>query len=522
MRFRHRLTSALTALALALAGCADPTAAPSPEAPPADPRSATVSELAGAVAGRANAAEALAQVAVGFRLQTSGEVQTGPASKARLDLNDGTLVRLGANTAFVLQDVAAADADRLTVKLQLTLGKIWVSLTGGELQVETPLGIASVRGSFAVFQYAPGDPATLEDDVLVVDCIEGSCAARNAVVDEQLGNLERVVLGARVSLRQILTAADVQSFLQESPESGRVIATLTAAPPATLTPTATTVATTTAPAEAAAAATTAPSATSPAPALALTATVTPLPLIGAHTVRAGEAVFCIARVYGVRPDAIGAANGLDGALTVFAGQTLGIPAAPWTGIAPGPVCAPQFQSPYPGLPFATASPTATPTATPTSTDAKSGVSTPTLTTTVTAPGPTRTFTLTPIPPTVTETPDQQGPVITNPFTSPAIIDPPKSCRIVVGVDITDPAGVTSALVNWTLTNPVSETVSGAVDLVYSEGTTWMAAWTVSFKPASPAYGTLTWSVTANDGLRNATVYTGADPVPVLAAGEGCP
>ena len=40
---------------------------------------------------------------------------------------------------------------------------------------------------------------------------------------------------------------------------------------------------------------------------------------------------------------------------------LQIPAVQWTNIAAGPVCAPQFMSPFPGLPFATDTPVATPT-----------------------------------------------------------------------------------------------------------------------------------------------------------------
>src|SRR5205823_11253924 len=76
----------------------------------------------------------------------------------------------------------------------------------------------------------------------------------------------------------------------------------------------------------------------------------PLPIIGHHLVGAGETLFCIARGYGVLPAAIAQANGLMTPFTVYPGQTLKIPAVQWDDILPGPVCAPQFKSPYPGLP----------------------------------------------------------------------------------------------------------------------------------------------------------------------------
>ena len=79
-------------------------------------------------------------------------------------------------------------------------------------------------------------------------------------------------------------------------------------------------------------------------------------------VLSGETIFCIGRGYGVLPGAIAQVNGLSAPFTVFPGQALKIPAAQWSDILPGPVCAPQFQSPYPGLPVPT--PTVEATATP--------------------------------------------------------------------------------------------------------------------------------------------------------------
>ena len=82
-------------------------------------------------------------------------------------------------------------------------------------------------------------------------------------------------------------------------------------------------------------------------------------LIGQHVVRAGETQYCIGRGYGVLPSAIARANGLSGFARLFVGQVLSIPAVPWTNVPLGPVCAPQFQSPFTGAPNSIAPPTLT-------------------------------------------------------------------------------------------------------------------------------------------------------------------
>jgi hypothetical protein len=71
----------------------------------------------------------------------------------------------------------------------------------------------------------------------------------------------------------------------------------------------------------------------------------------------------------VDPGAIAQTNGLQGALVVYPGQVLRIPKVQWVNIVIGPVCAPQFVSPFPGLPVPTATsaaplPTATPSGPP--------------------------------------------------------------------------------------------------------------------------------------------------------------
>ncbi|MBI3243767.1 MAG: FecR domain-containing protein [Chloroflexi bacterium] len=235
----NRLFSFSTIIILLLTACGgQPTAAPT-TAPSERARTATLSEVVNVVEARAAEAEAFAQADDGLALGVGSQVRTGEASSVRLDFSEGTIVRVAQNSSFVVRVLEQETTNALT-RLALETGKIWVSLTGGSVEVETPVGVASVRGSFAVFEYDPGDPDDPTDDVLVISCIEGECQAQNENFDETAGNLERIVLseGGEEVTRIVLTGDDVQEFISNNPEVGAaIVATLTAAPSATLPPT---------------------------------------------------------------------------------------------------------------------------------------------------------------------------------------------------------------------------------------------------------------------------------------------
>jgi LysM repeat protein len=69
-------------------------------------------------------------------------------------------------------------------------------------------------------------------------------------------------------------------------------------------------------------------------------------IIGQHEVQSGETIYCIARAYGVAPQAVIQANGLQRSRVIHRGLLLNIPDAPWSPIPTGKVCLPQFTSPY--------------------------------------------------------------------------------------------------------------------------------------------------------------------------------
>jgi LysM repeat protein len=354
-RLRVILVSGLV-LALTLLACALPGQSPTPTAilvateeerptsPPSD-TSALVSEVVNLVEARSAEANDFAKVNDGYALDLGGQLRTGDESTARLDLTGGAILRLGSNSLFTVEDVAV---DNALVRLQLAFGKLWVSLAGGELEVATPVGSASVRGSFGVIEY---DKLL---DVLTLKCLEGKCVFENENFSQQLGNLQQVQLTNRGQglVLTPLTLDDVQEYLDANPDQGpALLATLLAAPtatrsPETLVPTSPT--RTFIPVNTD---TPAPPPPLPTATLAPVTAPPPVPILGRHTLRPGETLFCIGRAYGVLPNAIAQANGIGAGGSLRAGQTITIPAVQWRNIPPGPVCPPQFRSPFPGLPL---------------------------------------------------------------------------------------------------------------------------------------------------------------------------
>jgi LysM repeat protein len=503
-RLRGARIAAASIGAVLLAACArlgasTPTASP----PPPDPRTAVVSEIINLVQTRASEADSFAPAPVGHLVRTGGQVQTGQESRTRLDLSDGAIIRLAQNSSFTLQDITLAENGALS-RLELELGKIWVSLTGGSLEVETPVGVAAVRGSFAIFAYAPGDPANPNDDLLLVDCLEGECSASNASVTQAFGNLTRFALTSGGGILSPLTDSDVQAFVADNPESTRLIATLTAAPPAapTATPTIVTPTPTFTPLPAQ------PAASTATPTSIATATHTPTlsaPILGQHVVRPGETLFCIARGYGILPDAIAQANGLTSPFTLTVGQALRMPAVQWVNISPGPVCAPQFQSPYPGLPVITSTPTHTPTPTETATatcpagtvlDPKTGRCVPLPTVTLT--------------PTGTFSSDTVGPVIGSLSASPTTVVGPNTCTVTFQASVRDVVTTVGwASVEWTSYIGVSPVSSGSIQMSGPPaGGTWTTGPVqVSVPGSAAAGGSLAWFVRSADA--NVNISTSA-------------
>jgi hypothetical protein len=240
-------TSVIAALLLASCGA-------HPAATTAAPLSltATLSEVQGTVEFKNPDQTGFSAASNGTLLQVQGQVRTAAGSRARLDLSTGTIFRVAPESLFTLQSNTQSDNSLLT-RLKLEAGQVWVILRGGQMQIETPSGVASVRGSYMSVWVDPGT-----SDVWVT-CLEGWCQAQNptAALD--------MIAGEGASLYhwdpagttpppppnlRYLTQEEINQFLANNPEAQQVmnsiVATASALPTLTLTTTTTSTATPTA------------------------------------------------------------------------------------------------------------------------------------------------------------------------------------------------------------------------------------------------------------------------------------
>ena len=182
----------------------------------------------------------------GDRLQVHGQIRTGAESSARLEFSTGTMIRVAPNSQFVLQSNVPKD-DGLVTRLVVNAGQVWVILHGGQMDVETPSGVASVHGSYMSVSVDP-----LSEDVWVT-CLEGWCKAENPTAATEM------VAGQGSSLYHWNTAGntsppapklrylsqdEIDQFVKNNPEAQQVmndiVATASVLPTlaATVTPTA--------------------------------------------------------------------------------------------------------------------------------------------------------------------------------------------------------------------------------------------------------------------------------------------
>jgi len=221
-----RITLALILSALFLNACDSPAHV--------DPRTARVSEIINIVEARVAQQPAFAPATIGLTLVANGQVRTAAASKARLDFSEGSLVRLSEKTMLTVEELAE-DSHGPISRFRLTLGKIWVSVFNRTFELETPVGVATVRGSFAVFEVLlenPADPTSLK---LIMDCLEGDCTAKNDVTDRRFGNLERIEM-KKTSPQIVPQPAPPEALLEflsnnREAQSQQILPTLTAAAP---------------------------------------------------------------------------------------------------------------------------------------------------------------------------------------------------------------------------------------------------------------------------------------------------
>lgn len=141
-------------------------------------REAVISEVENDVLVRTLSTDTASQASDGLSIFETGSVETGNDSRARLDLlPDGTIVRISPNSSFVLSALTKENNSPKT-KLELLFGQVFIILNGGSLDVETPSGVASVKGSLMSVTYSPNSKR------LAITCLEGHCVVEDE--DEEL------------------------------------------------------------------------------------------------------------------------------------------------------------------------------------------------------------------------------------------------------------------------------------------------------------------------------------------------
>jgi LysM repeat protein len=338
-------------------------------------RTATIREQSGTVETRTSANGSWTPAVQKQVLTEGSQIRTGSGSLAVIGLTEGSHIYLGAATQLTLSQLNPFLDSQLTT-LDLTQGQVWVLLTGGALDVQTPYGIASARTAYLSVEFQP------QSHTVNVTCLQGVCGfgsvliksgfkladAANNQSPEQMQLADYGAWGVAVPEATQLAYLATEAIAQGSATIPAVAsASATRTQPATATPTGTPLPTATdtlspntpSPTPQPPTATLAPSMTpfpSPtSPVMRPTVTpppftpLPPAPIIGHHIVQGGDTLFCIARGYGVLPAAIAQANGLPVPFNLRPGQVLAIPEIQWLPISPGPVCTPQFASPFPGL-----------------------------------------------------------------------------------------------------------------------------------------------------------------------------
>jgi len=179
---------------------------------------ATIAELDGVAEVRNSEQEQFSLVNIGFIIDSIMQLQTREESRARLDLSTGSIVRLGPKTIFSITPSATESGDLLS-RIELEVGKIWIVLKGGSIDVNTPGGLASVRGSYMSVWVEP------ETNVITVMCLEGHCGYENLAGSVALTSGQKIISADPNILPTIekMDETDIQSWLDNCPESADII-----------------------------------------------------------------------------------------------------------------------------------------------------------------------------------------------------------------------------------------------------------------------------------------------------------
>src|SRR3990172_7099445 len=246
----RKLFSVVVLCALLLAPCR-PTAKPTPTSRASDPtgtasatrtspggtaqatapattagsgRSAEINEIQGTADKRESDKADWSEGAIGDTLAAGHQVRTGAESLATLRFTEGTIVRVAPDSLFTLAEVGGDTQNPIT-RIELAVGKLFALLLGttgeGEFEIETPSGVASVRGSLLSVQVT-------DDGRIVITCLEtsGGCHLENAGGSVDLASGQQAeIVGAETppTAAEKIDDSELNAWFQTNPEAQAVV-----------------------------------------------------------------------------------------------------------------------------------------------------------------------------------------------------------------------------------------------------------------------------------------------------------
>ncbi|MEK7325632.1 MAG: MopE-related protein, partial [Chloroflexota bacterium] len=215
---------AATPVAAATKGATALVPAPTTGNDPLVLATAAISEIEGTAEQRNDAQTNWATAAVGQTLNVGNQVRTGPESVAAIQFAEGAITRLGPDTLFTVSELGG-DSQNPLIKLQLAAGQLFVLITGslgtGSVEVETPIGVAAVRGSLMSVEVT-------DDGRIVVTCLEttGNCRLENesGSVEIQSGQQAEIIsAGEPPTPAEQIDDSQLNEWFQNNPEAQAIV-----------------------------------------------------------------------------------------------------------------------------------------------------------------------------------------------------------------------------------------------------------------------------------------------------------
>ncbi len=147
-----------------------------PDLPTAEDFLATISPVQGDIYWRQETKRDWLNIHTEQGLDTGNQVLTKAEGRAKIEYDDGIIVRVGPHTLFTVTEQTQTEDLNLISRIRLIMGQIFIKhgegYYQGKFEVETPGGLAAVKGTMMSVQI------NAEGQTLVT-CLEGVCSLSN-------------------------------------------------------------------------------------------------------------------------------------------------------------------------------------------------------------------------------------------------------------------------------------------------------------------------------------------------------